>query len=43
VAVDELDAKDLRLGERDGDSDLEIGRLGVVVYLGDLLDLQRSD
>lgn len=28
MAVDELDAENLRLGERDGDGDLEVRRLG---------------
>jgi hypothetical protein len=33
LAVDELDAEDLRLRERDGDGDVEIGSLRLVYCL----------
>jgi len=39
VAVDELDAEDLRLRERYGHLDVQVGRLGLV---GDLLDLDTG-
>lgn len=42
MAVDELDAEDLRLREGDGDGDVEVGGLGRVVGFCDLLDLQHA-
>jgi hypothetical protein len=38
MAIDELDAKDLRLGEGDGDLDVQIGRLRRLIY--NLFDLR---
>lgn len=44
MAVDELDAENLSLGERDRDGDLEVGCLRrVVVDLGNLLDLEQDN
>ena len=40
LAVDELDAEDLRLGERDGNGDVEVGRLRLVYCLLHLLSLE---
>lgn len=40
MAVDELDAKDLRLGERDRDLDVQVGRLRLFLY--DLFDLLHT-
>jgi hypothetical protein len=41
LAVDELDAEDLRLGKRDGHGDIEVGRLWLVYCLLHLLSLRR--
>lgn len=42
MAVDELDAKDLSLGERDRDLDVQVRRLGLLDGLLDTLSLRRG-
>lgn len=42
VAVDQLDAKDLGLREAGGDSDLQVGRLGILDDFFDILDLEKQ-
>jgi hypothetical protein len=43
MTVDELDAEDLRLRERDGDLDVDVWRLWLVGYLFDLLTRSVTD
>jgi hypothetical protein len=42
MTVDELNTKDLGLGERDGNLDVKVGRLGILDGLFDRLSLRRG-